>query len=96
MKKIAIVGSGFFGIASALILSKKNKIHIFEKKGTILCGASRANQMRYHKGYHYPRSEKTVNEISKTNKDFEKYFKYSIYNTQNYYGISKKKNKNLF
>ena len=50
--------------------------------------------MRYHKGYHCPRSEKTVNEISKTNKDFEKYFKYSIYNTQNY-GISKK-NKNLF
>jgi len=28
MKKIAIIGSGFFGISSALILSKKNQVHI--------------------------------------------------------------------
>lgn len=96
MKKIAIIGSGFFGIASALILSKKNIIHIYEKKNTILCGASRANQMRFHKGYHYPRSIKTVKEINQSNRNFEKYFKSAIYNTKNYYGISKKNSKTSF
>jgi hypothetical protein len=96
MKKIAIIGSGFFGIASAIILSKKNNVHIYEKKNTILCGASRANQMRFHKGYHYPRSIKTVKEINQYNKDFEKYFKSVIYKTKNYYGISKKKSKTSF
>ena len=96
MKKIAIIGSGFFGMATALILSKKNIIHIYEKKNTILCGASRANQMRFHKGYHYPRSIKTVKEINQSNRSFEKYFKSAIYNTKNYYGISKKKSKTSF
>ena len=36
MKKIAIIGSGFFGVACALILSKRNKIHVYEKRKTIL------------------------------------------------------------
>ena len=31
---IAIIGSGFFGITLGLILSKKNKVTIFEKKMT--------------------------------------------------------------
>ena len=43
-KKIAVIGSGFFGISCALILSKKYDVDLFEKKNTILCGASRANQ----------------------------------------------------
>ena len=38
-KKIAIIGSGFFGVTLALILSKKHKIDLFEKKKTILNGA---------------------------------------------------------
>ena len=93
MKKIAIIGSGFFGVACALILSKRNKIHVYEKRKTILNGASRANQMRFHKGYHYPRSVRTVKEINNFNKDFEKYFKTTIFNTKNYYGVSKIKSK---
>ena len=56
--RIAIIGAGFFGTACAIRLSKKHNVHLFEKKNTILCGASRANQQRFHLGYHYPRSKK--------------------------------------
>ena len=38
--KIAIVGAGFFGLTLGLILSKKHKIEIFEKKKSILNGFS--------------------------------------------------------
>ena len=31
-KKIAIIGSGFFGVTAALILSKKYEIDLYEKK----------------------------------------------------------------
>lgn len=97
MKKIAIIGSGFFGISSALILSKKNQVHIYEKNDSLLCGASRANQMRFHMGYHYPRSAKTLKEISKNSREFKNFFGVKIFgNTKNYYGISKYKSKTSF
>ena len=97
MKKIAIIGSGFFGVSSALILSKKHKIDLYEKNNTILCGASRANQMRFHMGYHYPRSNKTFNEISKYNAHFINFFGKSIFGkTINFYGVSKIDSKTSF
>ena len=61
--KIAIIGTGFFGLTTGLFLSKKHKVEVFEKNKTILNGASSANQFRFHLGYHYPRSQKTVKEI---------------------------------
>ena len=64
--KIAIVGAGFFGTTSAIILAKKHKVHLYEKENDILLGASKKNQLRFHLGYHYPRSIKTVDEIKKT------------------------------
>ena len=94
--KIAIIGSGFFGSTIALKLSenKKYAITIFEKHNRILQNASKKNQMRFHLGYHYPRSKKTVNEIKKSNKDFINFYGNSILgNTLNYYSISKKKTK---
>ena len=87
-KKIAVIGSGFFGISCALILSKKYDVDLFEKKNTILCGASRANQLRFHLGFHYPRSLKTLKEINKLKNEFTEFFGYSIFGkTQNFYGI---------
>ena len=97
MKKIAIIGSGFFGIASSLILSKKYKIDLYEKEKKILNGASSSNQFRFHLGYHYPRSRKTLLEVQKTNKDFIRFYGNSIFGkTYNYYGVSKKKTKTSF
>ena len=39
MKKIAIVGAGFAGLAAAYFLSQKNHVTLFDKKG-IGAGAS--------------------------------------------------------
>jgi hypothetical protein len=90
MKKIAIIGSGFFGLAATFILSKKYNVDLYEKKKTILNGASSSNQFRFHLGYHYPRSTKTLLEVQKTNKDFIKFYGKSIFGkTLNYYGVSK-------
>ena len=55
MKKIAIIGAGFFGVGAALILSKKFKVDLYEKKKDIMEGVSSSNQLRFHMGYHYPR-----------------------------------------
>lgn len=92
--KVAIIGAGFFGTSCAIKLAKKHDVHIFEKKETILCGASRANQLRFHLGYHYPRSQKTIIEIKKNYKEFVKFFGKDVFaKTKNYYGISKEKSK---
>lgn len=94
--KIAIIGSGFFGTSLAINLSKnrKNLITIFEKEKKILQNASKKNQMRFHLGYHYPRSVKTVNEIKKSNKDFINFYGNSVFgNTKNYYSIAKEQTK---
>ena len=64
--KIAIVGAGFLGCALSLILSNKNKVDLYEKQTVYCSGASSYNQMRFHSGYHYPRSQKTFDEIKKS------------------------------
>ncbi len=88
--KIAIVGAGFFGLTLGLILSKKHKVEIFEKKKSIMHGASCANQFRFHLGYHYPRSQKTVREINKSKDLFISYFGSNIFGkTSNYYLVAK-------
>ena len=88
--KIAIVGAGFFGLTLGLILSKKHKVEIFEKKKSIMHGASCANQFRFHLGYHYPRSQKTIREINKSKDLFISYFGSNIFGkTSNYYLVAK-------
>ena len=89
--KIAIVGAGFFGIAAAIKLKEKYKnckISIFEKNKDILSGSSGKNQFRWHKGYHYPRSQKTIEECLRSYKSFEKYLNKFTLDTENYYAIS--------
>ena len=87
--KIAIIGSGFFGLTLGLFLSKKHEVHIFEKEKKVLNGASSANQFRFHLGYHYPRSQKTVTEINKSKNLFTDYFGRKIFQkTLNYYLIA--------
>tara|TARA_B100000963_G_C22599291_1_gene659443 strand:- start:750 stop:1787 length:1038 start_codon:yes stop_codon:yes gene_type:complete len=89
--KIAIIGSGFYGCSLAIILSKKNSVDLYEKENDIFNGASSCNQFRYHSGYHYPRSQKTVNEIHKSKKDFVSFFSNNVFKkTLNYYAIAKK------
>ena len=94
--KIAIIGAGFFGLTLGLFLSKKHQIHIYEKEKKILNGASSANQFRFHLGYHYPRSQKTVNEIKKSKNLFISFFGKNIFGkTENFYLIAKKSKTNI-
>ena len=55
------------------------------------------NQFRFHEGFHYPKSQKTINEIKKSNLDFVKFYGKGVFGkTKNYYGISKHKTKISF
>ena len=92
--KIAIIGSGFFGTTIALKLSKSHEIDLFEKEKDILNGASKINQFRFHLGFHYPRSKKTINEIKSSYKLFTNFFSNKVFGkTKNYYSISSEESK---
>lgn len=57
MKKIVIVGGGFFGLYLAESLSMMgHDVTVLEKEDRFMSRASYANQARVHNGYHYPRS----------------------------------------
>jgi D-amino-acid oxidase len=75
-------------------LSKKYNVTIFDKSNEILSGASKKNQLRFHKGYHYPRSKKTLNEIRILSSLFINFFgKDVLGSTINYYGVAKENSK---
>ena len=87
--KIAIIGAGFFGTTIAIKLSKNHTVHLFEKNKDILNQASKINQFRFHLGYHYPRSKKTLTEIKSSYKMFIDFFSNKVFeNTKNYYFTS--------
>ena len=99
MKKICIVGAGIFGTTLAIMLSKNKNINIdlYEKNNDILSETSLKNQQRFHLGYHYPRSKKTILEIKSSSIDFNKFYGNKFYgNTKNIYAISKTKSKLSF
>ena len=89
---IAVIGGGFFGISSAIKIKEKfpnANISIYEMRDDLLKGTSGKNQFRWHKGYHYPRSQKTISECKNSYKEFNKYFFKSAIPSDNYYAISK-------
>ena len=91
MKKICIIGAGIFGCTIALKLSENKNyiIDIVEEKNDIMNGVTLKNQQRFHLGYHYPRSKKTISEIKNSYKKFIKFYGDNIFgNTINLYGIS--------
>tara|TARA_B100001027_G_scaffold212082_1_gene181018 strand:- start:91 stop:1128 length:1038 start_codon:yes stop_codon:yes gene_type:complete len=91
--KIAIIGAGFFGLATALKLResyKKADIQVFEKLNDILLGTSGKNQFRWHRGYHYPRSQETAEECLNSYSSFKKYFGKFTLKSRNFYAIAAK------
>ncbi len=92
--KIAIIGAGVFGTNCAIELAKSHEITLFEKNKDILSEASFINQYRHHWGYHYPRSQSTVDDIQRSIKDFEKIYGNSVIREfPTYYAIAKKGSK---
>lgn len=92
IRKVAIIGSGWFGCHIAIFLLKKNiQVSVLEKRNDIFLGSSGFNQFRFHKGFHYPRSKSTINEIKINSQKFYKDYKRFIkFPSQNYYSIAKK------
>ena len=91
-QKIAIIGAGLFGVTVYLKLKKNGfDCTLFDKKKSILQGASTNNLNRVHFGYHYPRDEETANQSLKGYKSFKKFYPSSIIKKfDNYYFIAKK------
>lgn len=60
MKRIAIIGGGWYGCYTAQIFARAGFCTtLFEKGVELFSEASSKNQNRLHKGYHYPRCAKT-------------------------------------
>ena len=95
--KIAIIGAGFFGSTIALKLSEQHTVHLYEKENNILNGASKANQFRFHMGFHYPRSQRTIKEIKSSYKLFLNFYSNRVFGkTKNYYAVSNKGSKTSY
>jgi hypothetical protein len=90
MKKICIIGAGWYGLHIGMYLKQKGyTFDIYEKNKDIFLGSSGYNQYRAHEGFHYPRSSKTVEEIKKNSKLFkERYKKFIKFYKKNIYCIS--------
>lgn len=59
VKNIIIIGTGWYGLYTALLLQNKYNVIILEKNNDIFENSSNYNQNRLHLGYHYPRCSKT-------------------------------------
>jgi len=59
--KILVVGGGIYGVTAAVKLAQRgHEVELYEKNDDILKAASNINQFRVHRGYHYPRSNETI------------------------------------
>lgn len=92
MKRIVIVGGGFFGCYLAIHLQKKGyAVTLLEAEDDLMMRASYANQARVHGGYHYPRSILTALRSRESLSRFSKEFAPCIYDRfDNYYMLSKR------
>ena len=89
---VAVVGGGIFGVTAAIRLSNIPGItvEIFERKSDVLMCATFGNQLRLHRGYHYPRSDRTVDELKRSRSLFDQdYGDALIRNDEHFYVISK-------
>jgi predicted dehydrogenase len=92
--RIAVIGAGIFGTNCAIELSPGFDVTLFEKNEGICTEASQYNQYRHHWGYHYPRSQETIDDIAATIGPFEeRYAAAIIRNFPTYYSVAKRGSK---
>ncbi|OGH18543.1 MAG: hypothetical protein A3F31_05025 [Candidatus Levybacteria bacterium RIFCSPHIGHO2_12_FULL_38_12] len=89
-KRIAVIGGGIYGITAALYLADKYIVDLIEMQDDILTSASAVNQLRLHKGYHYPRSPETVISSLKSTEEFKKEYPDAVIDSiERFYCIAK-------
>lgn len=88
--KVAVVGAGIYGAHCAIRLAESgHSVDFFDPLG-ILRAASDINQFRIHSGYHYPRSQETIEETLQARCEFISTFAPAIVrSTKHYYAIPK-------
>jgi hypothetical protein len=87
--RIAVVGAGIFGCTAAIELARAgHRVEVFERHSDLMMGASRANQGRLHRGYHYPRSPETARAASAEADRFGARFPSAIRDGAHYYAIA--------
>lgn len=89
--KLAVVGAGLFGATAAIHAARAgHDVTLYDKASEIMTGATRANQQRLHRGFHYPRSASTVEECHAGLVSFEKEYGEAILRGgSQYYAIAK-------
>src|ERR1043166_827802 len=91
MKRVAVVGGGIFGATAAIHAARLgNDVHLFEKQNDLLQAASRINQYRLHRGYHYPRSLDTATSCRDAEHSFrDEYGDAIMSDSRHLYGIAR-------
>ena len=92
-KNILIIGAGVHGSFLAKYLSKSKKIKkivLIEKNNSICLGSSNATHNRANRGFHYPRSKKTLIECKLGYEYFENNYNRFLKKIPSYYCIEKK------
>jgi glycine/D-amino acid oxidase-like deaminating enzyme len=89
--KLAVIGAGLFGATAAIHAARAgHDVTLYDKASEIMAGATRANQLRLHRGYHYPRSASTVDECRQGLDAFTAEYGEAILSGGNqYYAIAK-------
>lgn len=86
--RIAVIGGGVFGCTIAVELSRSGAdVTLYERHGDIVMGASRANQGRVHRGYHYPRDPHAA-ELAARAGEFEARFAECLVDTRQHYLVA--------
>lgn len=95
MTGVAVVGGGIFGVTTALELDRAgHDVDLFEQSGALLTAASRGNQGRLHRGYHYPRSESTARSCRASVAQFREYYPGAVVEgADHYYCIASERTK---
>ncbi len=84
--KVAIVGGGLYGIHIANRLASRDfDVTVFEKEEELMMSASKVNQWRLHKGFHYPRSKETSRTCRDTQKIFREIYSEAIVEDDEHY-----------
>ena len=89
-KKILIIGAGIHGCFLAYYLSKLNfDVVIVDQNKSICNGTSASTHNRANRGYHYPRSQTTLQECMSAYDYFKKNYKKFLVLLNSYYCIEK-------
>lgn len=84
--RLAVVGGGLYGIVTALTANDAGvSVDLFERADDIMTAASRTNQWRLHRGYHYPRSSETALECRASAEAFAERFPDAVIRDADHY-----------